>query len=194
MLVHVTATNKPSARHGDAAADPGWGKVIRVFFSSRRGSDADGLTILRGVFCYLFIAPVLITFVMVFIADRVAPEAGWVAPVTTALALLSIVLPRFVMRRPIEGDDEKRFANWYRTTFFLAFALCQLPFLIAFVLCFMVDALLPVLIALPGFLIGMLGIAPTRRNLDELQRRVAAGGSAVDVIVALTRPAPATRT
>ena len=168
------------------------GYLTHFLFWRRTEPDSyDGLTTLRFLFSSLFMAPMLMTFVMTFIADRVVPEASWVVPVTVGLALLSIVVPQFASRRTIEADDETRFANWYRTTFFLGFALCEAPFLIAFALCFVVgNALLPALIALPGFLIGMLVIAPTRRNLDNVQSRAAASGSPVNVIEALKRQTP----
>ena len=160
-------------------------------FNRNRGRD--GLTVLRSLFLSLLLSGVLIPLILLFISDRVFPEEPWVVPASIALSALSVVVPNVVMRRSPEATDEGRFADWYRTSFFLAFALCEAWYLFAFVLCFLVDALLPMFVAVPGFLIGMVTIGPTRRNLGNLQSRVAATGSSVDVIAGLKNNPPLAR-
>ena len=199
------ATDQPTGDQGSDSVDPGWRPVIRAFlptflatfFLGGLGAfnqgGRDGLTVLRSLFLSLLSSGVLIAVVLFFIADRVSPDETWVIPAGVALSLLSIVVPNVVMRRTPEATDEGKFAGWYRTSFFLAFALCEVWYLIAFVLCFMVDAMLPILIALPGFVVGMLSIGPTRRNLENLQRRVAATGSAIGVVAALKNAPPPAR-
>lgn len=173
--------------------------VPRMFFGmaffggsslARKASSGGGLVVLRALFISLLMGPILITAVTAFLTDRVTPEEAWAVPVGVALSGLSILSPALVARRELDASDEAAFAAWYRTNFFLAFALCQAPFLIAFVLTFLVDALLPILLALPGLIVGMFVLGPTKRNLEKLQGRVARQGSVVDVVAALDQGAP----
>ncbi len=189
---------------GDGSVDPGWGPTVRAFLPTflsmfllggvgafnRGRRTGDGLTALRSLFASLLAAPILMTIVLFFIADRVTPEEGWATPLSFGFSVASVSLPNLVFRRKPETGDESKFAAWYRTSFFLAFALCEAPYLFAFVLCFLVDGMLPVLIVLPGFLIGMHSMGPTRRNLVTLQNRVSSSGSTVDVIAALKHAPP----
>ena len=158
----------------------------------RAGTDSqsrDGLTVLRALFFYLLLAGPLIALCTYIVVDGFAPDAGWVLPLAVGLAISSVVLAQAVMRNPIDARDEMTFANWYRKKFFLAFALADAPYLIAFLLAMFHDAFLPVLIVLPGYLVAMMSIGPFGRTFASLQSRVNAAGSTVDVVQAL-RAAP----
>ena len=160
----------------------------------RAPHSRDGLTVFRYLFFALTSASVLIAIITWLVVDDFTPEASWVLPLSVGLAIMSVVAAQAVMRTRIEAGDDKEFAAWYAKTFFLAFALCDSPYLFAFVLSFMHGAFLPMLVVLPGHLIAMFSIGPTSRSLASLQSRVTASGSTVDVVQALrSNPRPLQR-
>lgn len=196
-----------SSQQPENGSDPGWRPALRLYlptllthvfffgifalFRARRSHD--GLTLVRALYLSFLTTPILITLVTAFIMERTVSNEGWIAPTAVALTGLCIILPRLVRTWKLNATDAEAFGAWYRSSFFLAFALCQAPFLMSFVLCFIVDALLPLLIVLSGLYIGMLSITPNRRNLGNLQDRVAAAGSSVDVIAAIKQLPPLPR-
>lgn len=143
--------------------DPGWRPRVLL----RRG---DGLTTLRVVFLSLVAAPLLILRVLTFLDKDVgSPSAPLLVGVVT-LSTAAAYAARRLSRGRLDPHSPEKSATSYRTRFFLAFAINEAPVLIAFALTFVEDALWPYLVALPIFLVGMLGIAPGRRNLESLER------------------------
>ena len=187
----------PVTPRDDDSTDPGWGTVVRtmllnsVLFWRRPDPSAhDGVTILRFLFASLLVAGPLITFVTSFIVDGFGPVDSGLVALCIGLALASSLVGTLVMRRKIRTGTEEEFVSWYRTTFFMAFASVEAPYLVTFVIAMTQDRLLPVVIGLLGFIVGMLRIAPGRANIAKLQQRVTAEGSSLEVLGALKRARP----
>lgn len=103
------------------------------------------------------------------------------------MGLLSITAAAVVRRRKVDASSEEALAASYRTLFFLSFALVEMPYLIAFVLTFVLDEKLVVFVALPGFLIGMFLIAPFSSELRRRQQEITAQGAHLSLEDALRK-------
>jgi hypothetical protein len=90
--------------------------------------------------------------------------------------------------RSLDVSDAAKLAASYRVHLFLAFALNEIPLLIAFILCFLRGEWWPYLFDLPFFLVGMAIIAPSRNNLARRQRRIQEQGSGLSLLRAIAYP------
>jgi hypothetical protein len=154
--------------------DPGWAPALKHLLPGLggRAGAASGLVLFRVLFLTLLSAAFMILFVMTFVEDEVGSPDPPVAAVVVVIGMAGAGVAARMSRRPLEGHDASEVVAAYRTTFFMGFALNEIPLLVAFALCFVEDALWPYLIALPLYSVGMAAIAPGRRNLDR--RRAAA--------------------
>ena len=186
-------------RYQGAHDDPGWlQSLLRIApFGGPRdrpaGASDNGLVLLRTVFAALLLAGILIVFVSSFVFDEIgAPEPAWFGLVV-GVGLYGIAAALWTQRRPLDAHDSAALAQAYRTNFFLGFALNESAYLMAFVICFMVEALWPLLVAFPLWIIGMLAIAPGRRNLARAQQRIQRQGSNLSIGRVLSETPPARR-
>ena len=152
---------------------------------SRGRAGKDGVSLLQQLWATLAFAGVLIAVIVGFLGlDWGGPTALGVG---AALGLLSFGTAVVVRRKKVDASSEEALAASYRTLFFLSFALVELPYLISFVLTFVLDEKLVVFAALPGFLIGMFLIAPFSSELRRRQREITAQGSHLSLEDALRK-------
>jgi ribose/xylose/arabinose/galactoside ABC-type transport system permease subunit len=115
-----------------------------------------------------------------------------IALVVILLGLIGVVLAIVISARSLDLSDAAKLAASYRVQLFLAFALNEIPLLIAFIVCFLRGEWWPYLFDLPFFLVGMTIIAPGRNNLARRQRRIQEQGSGLSLVRAIAYPAPET--
>ena len=164
-------------------SDPGWRPAVRLF--GRGPRPTDGLLVLRMLFVALVKAALLIGVVLAFLGLPLGePEAVPLAGVI-ALGLAGIAAATWTARRPLTGTDEAAVAGAYRTSFFLGFALNEMPLLAAFVISFLLEEMWAYFLALPLYLVGMWRIAPSRGNLERRQEDLHRQGSPVSLSAAL---------
>lgn len=176
--------------------DPGWRPNLKMLLThlvmpwllprTMSGGIAS-LTQLRTLWLGLFMAGPLILLVLVLVmpfGDPSFPQAL----LAIAAAVWSILGARLPWRRPLDASSRAKLSQSYRTTFFLAFALCESGMLWTFVLSFTGDGYWPFLIGLAGFVFGMLHIAPSRSHLDRKDAELRARGSRYSLTEALSSP------
>jgi hypothetical protein len=154
----------------------------------------DGVVATRLVFLSLLLSALLILYVLTFVIERVgAPDAA-LASMVVFLGIGGIAAAAWTANRKLDIANASALAQSYRANFFLGFALNQAPLLISFVLCFMREELWPYLVDLPLYLIGMMLIAPSRRNLERRQEQIHRHGSTLSLGRALSHlPRPGIR-
>jgi hypothetical protein len=145
-------------------------------------ATGDTLSTVRRLWWALLTGGLFIGFVLFLISDiDLGFEAVWSA------LIIGFGVVGQVARRRLENDQLKALppepdeavADWWRSRFFLGFALTEAALLMGFVLCFMVGAIWPYLAALPVYLYGMLAIRPTDAHLALTQQQITAAGSPV---------------
>jgi hypothetical protein len=112
-----------------------------------------------------------------------------IALIVILLGVLGIALATVISARSLDITDAPKLAASYRAHLFSAFALNEIPLLIAFVLCFLRGEWWPYLFGLPFFFVGMAIIAPGRTNLARQQRRIQEQGSGLSLLRAIAFPA-----
>lgn len=146
--------------------DPGWRPALGAYIGRAKG--ADGIAILRALFLALLAAPFLILYLLTVIMDDLGSPTGFLLPAVVAGGTAVVFSVRKISRSGLDPSSAERSVANYRSRFFLAFAINEMPLLLSFVLCFIEDELWPYLVELPIFLVGMAVIAPGKRNLDKL--------------------------
>jgi hypothetical protein len=141
---------------------------------------------MRQLWATLTGAGILVAVVVAFIGDEWGTSGiAYGIP----LGLLSVAAAMFGRRRPLDLSSEENLALSYRTNFFLSFALVEAPYLIAFVLTFVLGQMSVLFTTLPFFVAGMSLIAPLSRELSRRQQEIMASGSSLSLENAL-RKAP----
>jgi hypothetical protein len=148
---------------------------------------SGGLKRLKTVFWVLLASGPLVLVISAFIYRDGGPLDGPVLALSIALSVIAVVEAVIFRRRQPLHSNEREFAQWYKQNFFLAFALVDGAYLITFVVASIQEHLMPILIGLPGYIIGMLLIGPTDANLRMVQHRVTSTETAMDVRQALDR-------
>jgi hypothetical protein len=164
--------------------DPGWGPSR----ASRR-ANSPGLIALRFRFLSLLLAPLFLLVVLAPTLGKFGHVDWSIALFVTLLGLIGVVLAIVISARSLDISDAAKLAASYRAHLFLAFALNEIPLLIAFILCFLRGEWWPYLFDLPFFLVGMAIIAPGRNNLARRQRRIQEQGSGLSLLRAIAYPA-----
>ena len=162
--------------------DPGWFPGVA---GASGASGTDGLVILRILFLSLLAAPFLILLVLTFVIDEVGSLEPLLGTGVAGLAIAGVAAAGWVTRRDLDVTSAETLAQSYRTSFFLGFALNEAPLLIAFVFCYIEEAMWPYLVAFPIYLVGMWLLAPTKRNLARRQEQVHRRGSMLSLGQAL---------
>jgi hypothetical protein len=102
--------------------------------------------------------------------------------------MYGIVAAWWSTTRPLDATSPPKLAASYNANFFLGFALNEMPLLIAFAICFMLNERWPFVLALPFHLLGMALIAPGPRNLERRQQEIRKQGSSYSLGRALKDP------
>jgi hypothetical protein len=163
--------------------DPGWG----LSRASRR-ENSPGLIILRFLFLSQLLAPLLLLVVLAGALGQFGRIDWHIALVVILLGVLGVALAIVISARNLDISDAWKLAASYRAHLFLAFALNEIPLLIAFILCFLRGEWWPYLFDLPFFLVGMAIITPSRGNLARQQRRIQEQGSGLSLMRAIAHP------
>lgn len=161
--------------HGGAYQDPGWGPAFRAIVGRRSG--LDGLTALRALFLTLTLASFGILLVLMFMDKDVGSPSPWKVIGVAVLSVIGATVANRITRRKLDPAAPDKAASEYRSRFFLAYSLNDIPLLVGFVLVFVEEALWPYFVAMPIFVVGMFGIAPGKRNLEALDRNLMAQGA-----------------
>ena len=152
-------------------------------------SGVDGLAVMRQLWATLMGAGILIALVILLIGDEWGTSG---IAFGIPLGLLSVAAAKFGRSRKLDLSNEGALALSYRTNFFLSFALVEAPYLMAFVLTFVLDQMSVLFAALPFFVVGMALIAPLSGELRRRQQEITASGSSLSLENALrnapTRP------
>lgn len=171
--------------------DPGWKPIFLTLLTlglKRPPSDADGVVITRHLFASLFLAGLMIGFVLLWIVEVPGEVHPGLAALVATLGLAGVVAARIVRAKPLSTESSEDLAGSYRTNFFLGFALSEAPLLIAFAICMWRSEFWPYLVDLPFYVIAMSSIAPGRTNLAAHQERIYASGSTLSLAAALAAP------
>ena len=183
----------------DDFRDPGWrsifGPVLAQLFmpwriSTRRtqhGGAADGLTQIRAIWSALVLSLFLFLFVMSFMHLRWTGSAGLWPYGIAAIGSGSIALVYLAGREPLRGDSFEALSRSYVSRFFRGFAEAEVPALLAFMTVFITGRLWLYVEGLAFSVVGMMIIAPTRRNLARYQTRLKESGSSLSLVEALMR-------
>ena len=154
---------------------------------AQRGQNA--LEILRALFTAFALALVLIGFVVAFLAagssQRNAMSAPAVAVAVAVFGVASLFVPR-ILERPLDCSTPAALVTSYRTRFFLRLAFADSAALVGFVGFLLTDEWW--LYPLGGCfsLLGFMGLAPTRRNLERDQEALNLSGCGHALTSALT--------
>jgi hypothetical protein len=182
----------------DPHQDPGWLFALkRALPRARPGAStpaqgADALSTFRALFLSLAAAPLLILVVMSFNFDVVGSPDPLLGAVVVAAGLAGAGVAAWTRAHPLEGSSATELAGSYRTLFFLGFGVNEIPLLLGFVL-YLEHELWPYLAVLPLYLLGMILIAPGRRNIDKRDEQLRLRGSTISLREALNEPNSANR-
>lgn len=110
--------------------------------------------------------------------------------VAVVLGLLSLSAGVFCRAKKLDASSEQKLAESYRQLFFLSFALVEGPYMVAFVLSFVMKQNVVVVAALPLYLFGMFLIAPLSGELRRRQQQITAQGSSLSLEDALRKIPP----
>lgn len=132
------------------------------------------LITLRNLYLSLLSAGPLMLLVLSYIFPFGEPSLG-LGTGLAAFGISCLAASGWAWNREVQIGSREEMRRSFQQSFFLAFALSELPMLVSFFACFVVDEWWPFLIGLAAFLIGMARIAPSRGHLeakdDELRAR-----------------------
>lgn len=180
----------------DPHQDPGWLPAFKRALPGAASGGPEGvggLLLIRALFITLTLAAFMILFVLTFIIEDIGSPDPLLAGVVVAVSLAGVAGGLWTRGRPLEGSDASEVAGAYRTLFFVGFAVNEVALVCGFVLSFLQEELWPYLTALSLFTVGMLLIAPGRRNLDKRDEQLRARGSAISLRAALNEPVTGAR-
>lgn len=177
--------------------DPGWKQPLLAlalpfvgsWLAGRAQRSSGPLLAIRVLWAQLLQAIWLLVLVGWYLVE---PDASFDLGCLVALAALATTVLAFVaafIRRPLEGDEAGQVLAAYRSRFFIGFALSEVPTLVA--LGMVVIAAQPVSLLIVGAVastIGMLLVAPTRRDVRNCEDRLTAAGRSVRLWEALVAP------
>lgn len=179
--------------------DPGWGSLSRailaVFMPGAAARTAgatgpDALVALRSVWLSLTLAPFLILLVLILIRIGLGEVQAGPFLAILCVAVVSSLLARWARRRLFNLNEPSRLVGAYRTSFFLSFALSEAGLLIGFVASFLLPGLWAYLVVLPFHTVNMALLAPTRSNLEKIDRELRARGVSASLYEAISEPRP----
>jgi hypothetical protein len=163
--------------------DPGWRPNLKQMLKHhvtpwsvkpRYQQGVHPLTTLRSLYLSLLLAGPLMLYVVTFISPYGDPSPALAAGLG-AVGVVCLAASRWAWNRELKIGSREELAQSFRSTFFLAFALSEIPMLVSFAVSVARDEWWPFLIGLGFFLVGMASIAPTRGRLqakdDELRAR-----------------------
>jgi hypothetical protein len=189
----------PSARSTLAPVDPGWSPALRAFGvgrmpifvplrrSSRQAAPSDGLTGCRIVFLLVAIALLLPVFVFAFISPWKGRDESWPPLTVIVIGVLAIAVALWARRRPIDATSVERLASSYRSNVFLRIGFAESAALSGLVGFLIVDGLWVYVVGMGFSLIGLWLAAPSGRDIQRRQEEIAALGSPLSLLQALTR-------
>jgi len=159
-----------------------------IVWYARPRQSSDSLLAMRGLVIASTAALVLFGNVLARLSLPSGPVLPWV-PVVGFVAAADLFVDR-AQRRRLDWSSQRRFAETYRTAFFLHVALATSIALIAFAISFGIG---PAWIYYPAAAIALLllwsGFAiPKSRELDDLQRDARTHGFTTSVIAVLRTP------
>lgn len=168
-----------------------------LLFRSRSGVARPGVPPIRALRAQVLIhsaALLLIWWALAVLYNGLEPTELpiwqlWL--VGTWLAAFSagyVILRRVGTRRVAAATSPSEAVDAYRTRMFLVMAMAQAPALVAFVMFFLVDSLVPYLLSLPVSLALLAYGSPRVGDVLAVQEAIDAGGGSVDLAAALMTP------
>ena len=154
----------------------------------RQVRDADPLLVLRRVFLSFCFAIAGIMVVLGFMdfsnrGDSIsAPVAATIAAICGVIALVARAP---FANRTLDCTNAQSLSSSFRTRFFLCLACSEAPALVGFALVFLSRTLWPYVTGAVFTAIGFALTAPTRRRLQQDQRRLKASGCTRNLTAAL---------
>jgi len=146
-----------------------------------------GLRALRVLFSSFFLSLLLFLPMLTFIAPWSDGETDplWIPLFVGAYGAVSVVLVRWTMLRPLDVRSARTVAGSYDSSMWLGIALAQSAAFVGVVCVFITGDLWLYVEGLIFASLGMVLIAPTRRNIERRQRRIEAEGSSISLLEAL---------
>jgi hypothetical protein len=169
--------------------DPGWVRPLTNRFMGAPGtgtSGAAGVVVTRFLFMSLLGAAVAILVVTVIIIKRVGTPDLDLGLALLLLGIVGIGLAGWTTRRRLDIKSLAALAKSYRTNLFIGIAVSEWVLFVGFAFSFIRQELWPYLIVLPLYLIAMVTIAPSKRNIERRQEQVNQQGSTMSVGRALS--------
>lgn len=192
----------PSSPPSPMRVDPGWDPALRrlgigfipiiglLRMRRRRSVSPDGLTAFRILFVSLVVPPFLYLFVLSFIVPWDGGDESWVPWLVVGLGALAISLVPWARQRPIDATSPERLGASYRSNICSRIGLAEFPVLAGIVGAFIGGSLWIYLIGLALGLLGLSFAAPSARDIRRRQEDIAARGSPLSLLEALTAPRP----
>lgn len=180
--------------------DPGWSigvlfrALVPVWGARQLARETNGLRALRSLYSALVLAPLILLGVLAMLgpSQEVYPP-GVVALGVAIVGVQSLLSRRFWSQRPLPTDSGSELLERYRALFFLQFAMADSPILAGFVGFFLGGRLWIYLLGFAFGLIGLLQMAPTRRNIQRRQAQLQATGSTLSLGRLLALPTRTSR-
>jgi len=146
-----------------------------------------GLKPLRVLFASLFLSLFLFLLMLTFIAPWSDGEADpiWIPLFVGGYGAVSVALVRWTIMRPLDVRSTPTVAGSYVSTVWLGIALAQSAAFFGVASVFITGDLWLYVEGLVFAILGMVLIAPTRRNIERRQRRIEAEGSSLSLLDAL---------
>jgi len=138
------------------------------------------------VWVALLAASGLFFYVLGFVLPWSGP-GGWFAILVPPMGALAVARVYLIRAKTLKGDDLDQLRKGYEKRFFLGYAIINFPALAAFIGAFVQNALWVYALGIPFFLVGMIMIAPTRRQMAIDNERLRAAGSRFRVEDALAK-------
>ncbi len=153
--------------------------MLPFFWPVRRRSIRDGesrnnaLDVMRGIFLGL-VSELLLIFVVLFaIKDQFEPhDRTWFVAVIGLDAALALARLPALERKVLSADTEARLITIYRAVFFIGVGLSVSIALWGFVGVWITGHIWMYPVALALSLLALTRMAPSRRNIDRLQRQI----------------------
>jgi hypothetical protein len=178
--------------------DPGWRLPLRalipfVGFKLRLQLAPDGFTAIRTIFSGLVAALPLFAVSLSYVVEKPATPGSWPFAVAT-VGLLSLLGINLLHHRPLVTTSLGSLAASWRTRSFIGVGIAQIPALVAIALTFATDPLWIYGIGMVLSMVGLWGIAPSKRSLARDQEAIRASGSPLDLTEALMSSGPSAST
>ena len=142
-------------------------------------SRMDGLARVRAIFFTSVLSLVgiyAITTLLLSGEDEASRQVPLWSTIVAAAGVASLVIIHTFRKRVLRGSESSEIGAAYVTWFFLGYALALAPGLIGFVSTFTTDSFIPLNIGFGCAALGLVFIAPTRKEMQRWQSEMQAKG------------------